>query len=327
MKAGEAPRPLVLLTGANGFVGRQVAARLAEIVELHCVSRQPRVATGGAVTWHVADLLDADACEQLVASVRPSHLVHLAWNTEHGEFWTAPDNIRWRDAGMALVRAFGRAGGKRLVICGTGAEYATSAPSPLDENSSLVEPETLYGQAKNALRIAAQDTAGELAVSFTWARIFNAFGAGEDHRRLVPSIIGAILRNEPAQCSSGQQVRDFIDVRDLGGALAMLALSNVQGPINLGSGRQAKIAEIAGAIGRLMGRPDLIALGALPDRPGEPLHQVPRLARMRDELGFVPRIGFEQGLRDAISWWRRAAGDPGRNTQKQLDMAGGRHDH
>ena len=76
-----------------------------------------------------------------------------------------------------------------------------------------------------------------------------------------------------------------------------------------------------------MGRPDLIALGALPDRPGEPLHQAPRLTRMRDELGFVPRIGFEQGLRDAISWWRRAAGDPGRNTPKQLDMAGGRHDH
>lgn len=326
MKTGKASRPLVLLTGASGFVGRQVAARLSASVELHCVSRKPRAATGGTVTWHVADLLDAAACERLVASVRPSHLVHLAWHTAHGEFWTAPDNMRWRDTGMALVRAFGRAGGKRLLICGTGAEYATSAPSPLDENGSLVAPETLYGQAKNALRIGAQEIADDFGIAFAWARIFNAFGAGEDRRRLVPGIIGAIMRNEPAKCSSGRQVRDFIDVRDLGGALAMLALSDLQGPINLGSGRQAKIAEIAQAIGRLMGRPELIALGALPDRPGEPLHQVPRLTRMRDELGFAPRIGHEQGLRDAISWWRSAAGDPGWTTPKQFDMAGGADD-
>ena len=117
---------------------------------------------------------------------------------------------------------------------------------------------------KNALRIEAQTIANEYGTSFAWARLFNAYGACEDRGRLVPSIIGAILRNEPAKCSSGQQVRDFMDVRDLGSALAALTLSDVQGPINLGSGRQTKIAEVAETIGRLMGRPDLIALGSVP---------------------------------------------------------------
>jgi len=324
-------KPRVLLTGANGFVGRQVLARLPDTVEIHCVSRGSRAA-GESVTWHAVNLLDPAACAELISSVRPTHLVHLAWNVVHGKFWATPDNLQWRDAGIALVHAFGQAGGKRLLISGTGAEYASSDASPLDESGSSAEAETLYGRMKNALRIEARTIAEEFGISYAWARIFNVYGAGEDRGRLVPSIIGAILRNEAAKCSSGRQVRDFMDVRDLGAALAALTLSDVQGPINLGSGQQEKIAEVAETIGRLMGRPDLIALGALPDRPGDPLVQVPGLARMRDELGYASQIGIEQGLRDAIGWWAGLAdenGSPGseRNRSEKLDLAGCNHDH
>lgn len=305
--------PRVLLTGASGFVGRQVAARLPESIELHCVSRRPGVVVSGGAIWHAANLLDPAACAGLIASVGPSHLVHLAWNAAHGRFWTAPDNTLWRDAGIALVRAFGEAGGKRLVISGTGAEYAASAPSPLDESNPSPEPVTLYGQMKNEFRLEARRIAGEYGVSHAWARIFNVYGEGEDRRRLVPSIIRALMRGERAECSSGRQLRDFVDVRDLGGALAALALSELHGDINLGSGYQATIAQVAETIGRLMGRPGLVVLGALPDRPGEPEVQVPGLARMRGELGFTPRIGLEQGLQDAIGWWAAQSGDTDRN--------------
>ena len=300
-------KPRILLTGTNGFVGRQLVACLPDSVELHCVSQSPQVAICGGVTWHAVDLLDDTACAKLISSVRPSHLAHLAWSTEHGKFWTAPDNIQWRDAGIALIRAFGQVGGKRLLICGTGAEYASSALSPLIENVSALEPETLYGQTKNALRIAAHQMADEYGVSYAWARIFNVYGAGEDSRRLVPSIIGALLRDETAKCSSGRQIRDFIDVRDLGAALAALLQSDLCGPINLGSGQEATVGKIAETIGRLMNKAGLIALGALPDRAGEPLVQVPKLTRMQDELGFVPQIGLEQGLRDAIISWKGKA--------------------
>lgn len=117
----------------------------------------------------------------------------------------------------------------------------------------------------------------------------------------MPSIIRSLLLGEPALCSSGTHVRDFIDVRELGRAIAQLASSRVTGAINLGQGEDCSIAGVATTLGDLAGRPDLIRLGALPDRPGDPLRLVPDLDRQFTELGFEPRIGLRQGLSDALN--------------------------
>ena len=292
----------LLLTGARGFVGRHVLAALPDGLELHCVSRN----TGDTenAIWHQVDLRDSKAIADLIREVQPTHLAHLAWNTEHGKFWHAQDNIAWREAGIEMTSVFAECGGRRLIIAGTGAEYTANADSPIGELSNFLSPATLYGQAKRDLFLAASGIAAAHKVSFSWPRIFNAYGEGEPAGRLVPSIINAILRGEPAKCSSGIQQRDFVDTRDLGRAIAKLIFSEVEGPINLGSGQDATIGDIARLIGDLMGRSDLIALGALPDREGEPAVQVPDLKRMHDDLKYKPKINHKRGLQDAINWWR-----------------------
>tara|TARA_R110001606_G_scaffold396457_2_gene570615 strand:- start:3102 stop:4010 length:909 start_codon:yes stop_codon:yes gene_type:complete len=294
-------RSRLLLTGANGFVGRHVLPGLPDEIELHCVSRN--ISGNKRAVWHKTDLRDEKAAAALVHEIQPTHLAHLAWNTEHGKFWHAEDNLAWRDAGITMVAAFAECGGQRLIIAGTGAEYAAGETSPIDELSAIPAPSTVYGQAKHELFLAVRDIAAENEISFAWPRIFNAYGAGEPVGRLVPSIINAILRSEPAKCSSGVQQRDFVDTRDLGDAIAKLIFSPVEGPINLGSGQDATIGHIARLIGDLMDRPDLIALGALPDREGEPAVQIPNLKRMRDELKYQPKINHKRGLQDAIDWW------------------------
>ena len=114
----------LLVTGASGFIGRQVLARLPRFDEIHAAGRTPPhhrfVET---VTWHIADLRDPRAATALIADVTPTHLLHLAWNAEHGVFWTAPDNERWADATIALVDTFVGHGGRRFVGAGTCAEY------------------------------------------------------------------------------------------------------------------------------------------------------------------------------------------------------------
>lgn len=289
----------LLLTGATGFVGQQVRAHLSPGVDLHCVSR--RVNAAADATWHACDLRDPAACQRLIIKVRPTILVHAAWNTTHGQFWEAEDNADWLEAGKALLSAFVMSGGRRIVGCGSCAEYSLTSSerrSEIEDEGAAV-PATLYGRSKLELLRYLRD----LPVEHAWARIFLAYGPGEGVQRLVPSLARAVLAGKEVRCSSGQQVRDFIDVRELGRAIASLAMSELTGTINLGQGEDHTIGEVASLMGELSGRPDLIRLGALPDRAGEALRLSPDLSRQRDELGFTPAISLRQGLAEALSWW------------------------
>ena len=78
-------------------------------------------------------------------------LLHLAWATEHGAFWTSPDNVRWLEASLALLRAFVAGGGARAVVAGTCAEYSWSTEADVLAEEAPLEPATLYGASKAAL--------------------------------------------------------------------------------------------------------------------------------------------------------------------------------
>jgi len=292
----EMTKSRILITGARGFVGSQIKTHLDDGYDVHAVTRG--TVTTDSVTWHDADLLDPDACQALIRDVRPSHLIHSAWETTHGVFWEADSNLAWLDAGKALFSAFCSNGGQRVVGCGTCAEYAGSS-DPLREGDDGQVPPSRYGQAKRELFHALRD----MSVSFAWARIFYPYGSGEHPARFVPSVCRALLEDRPAKCSSGVQMRNFMDVRDLGGAIAALVDSPLEGPINVGHPVSQKLGDVAMMLGQIAGHPDLIHLGALPDRPNEPAVLIPDLRRQMTELKFQPKIAIGDGMNDVYRWW------------------------
>ena len=114
----------VLVTGATGFIGRHVLPRLiARGYRVHAVGRTP-IAGPLDVQWHNADLLAPGVAAALAATIRPSHLLHLAWTATSGEFWTAPENVDWVAASLALYRSFAIADGRRALFVGTCAADA-----------------------------------------------------------------------------------------------------------------------------------------------------------------------------------------------------------
>jgi len=288
----------VLVTGATGLVGAQAVAALE--------TRGFRVrGLARKGTEHEVDLFDSEAVRGCLESVRPSHLLHLAWNTEPGRYWTAPENLEWQSASLDLVRAFYDAGGRRVVVAGSCAEYDWEVlpDTPIDERFSC-RPASLYGAAKNALRVAIAAFARERQLSYAWGRIFYLYGGLEPERRLVPSVTRALLRGEEAKCGSGTGRRDFVAAHDVGAAFAALVDSDVSGPLNIASGDSHTIAEVAQTIAEIVGRPELLRLGALADRPGEPATLTADIGRLREDAGFTPAVALREGLSEAVRFWR-----------------------
>jgi nucleoside-diphosphate-sugar epimerase len=299
----------VLVTGASGLIGRPLIGRLLDAGhEVHAVTTRDTASLDGSVTWHTGNLLDPGTAAAAVRASRPSHLVHLAWCTEHGAFWTSPANLDWVEASLRLWRAFAEAGGERAVVAGSCAEYEWGE-AVLSEASTPLHPATLYGACKDALRrmLEAASTSGP---SLAWGRVFFVYGPGEQAGRLIPSIATALLEGSPAPCTTGMQVRDFVHTDDVASALHSVLESPLEGAVNIGSGSGVRVREVVEAIGRLTGRSELIEFGALTPPEGDPPSLVADGSRLRDELGWRPAIGLEEGLAQTIDALRDTAGGP-----------------
>jgi nucleoside-diphosphate-sugar epimerase len=296
----------VLVTGATGFIGRHVVPLLVEASdEVHAVGRRAAPALDGA-TGHAADLLVPGTAAALVAEVAPTHVLHLAWYAEHGKFWTAPENVRWVEASLELLRAFAAAGGRRAVLAGTCAEYDWRRSDGTFAEDAALGPATLYGAAKRGLHEVAQAFAAQAGLELAWARVFFLYGADEAPGRLFTSIAGALLAGEPARTTDGRQVRDFLHVDDVAAAFAALLHSEVVGAVNVGSGEGVAVRDAVAEIARAAGRPELLELGALPQRPGEPGRLVADVRTLREAVGFVPRIGLREGVATMVRELRDA---------------------
>jgi nucleoside-diphosphate-sugar epimerase len=300
----------VLVTGASGFIGRHALEPLLRRgLEVHAVTRAgvPAPQAPPGVVWHRADLLDPGAHGALLDAAAATHLLHLAWYTEHGRFWSSTENLRWSAATIGLVQAFAERGGRRAVLAGSCAEYRWGDPGPCVEGHTPLEPATLYGMAKHATRALLEAAAGGLGIEFAWGRVFFLYGPDEAPGRLVASVARALVAGERAQTGDGTQVRDFMHVADVAGAFAALLDSPVTGAVNIGSGEARPLRDVIEAIGAATGRGDLLDVGALPPRADDPVQLVAGVARLRDEVGFVAAIGLREGIEQTVAWWRARA--------------------
>jgi nucleoside-diphosphate-sugar epimerase len=294
----------ILVTGASGFLGGQCLIPLLEKgYEVHAISLNKTFWPEKNVIWHHLNLLDTEKTRKIIETVRPSHCLHLAWCTEHGKYWTSPENLLWTAASISLLFSFYKCGGERFIGAGSCAEYLWQQ-GPCSEATTPLQPSTLYGTCKDALQKTLTSFSERTSISSAWGRIFFLYGPREYPSRLVPDIVNSLLRGDEAHCSHGRQVRDFMHVIDAANAFIALLESNVAGPVNVASGIPITIKDLALKIGDQIDRRDMLKFGTKYAGENEPAILTADVKRLKNEVGFVPKFDIEFGLEQTINWWK-----------------------
>jgi nucleoside-diphosphate-sugar epimerase len=282
----------VAVTGGSGFIGRPAVEQLARMgAEIHLLDRSRHV-----------DLLTDSCLAERLGAIRPTHLLHLAWETEPPGFWHSPRNADWVAASQRLVEAFATAGGRRMVVAGSCAEYLWG-DAALDERTTPLAPATPYGRAKADLFERLETLAPALGLSFAWGRIFFPFGPGEKAGRLLPDTIAALRDRRPIDLSDGAQILDLLFVDDVAAAFAALLASGVEGPVNIASGTGRSVRSVVEAFADRTGGRALLRFGARPRRAWEAPSVVAAVERLRKEVGFIPRFGWDEAIDLTLAWW------------------------
>lgn len=293
----------VLVTGASGFLGGHVAARLlARGATVHATTRNRAPAGSDDVRWSVLDLADGDAVAETVDAVRPDTVFHLGGRVSGAvdPGLVAPTFQSLLASSVTLLAAAqaGRIG--RLVLVGS-----------TDEPHGDEVPASPYGAAKGAVTSYARMFAAAFATPVVIVRPAETFGPGQAGGKLLPYAAACALRGEAPQLSSGRRRGDWVYVDDVVDGMLSAAREAPDGAeLDLGTGVLRSNREIVDGLLRVLGTDVAPAWGALPDRPAEPEHvaDVEHTARV---LGWRARIPLEEGLRRTAQAARRAASGAG----------------
>jgi len=294
----------VLVTGANGFVGRHTLALLHGCgYEVHAVDIRLPEKTVPNIFWHQCNLLDYSAISGLITKICPTHLLHFAWYATPGKYWRSLENFYWLAASINLLRLFREAGGQRVVMAGTSAEYNWDY-GYCSEYVTPCNPSSPYGVCKNALQEVLSSFSAEQNLSSAWGRIFFMYGPGEHTTRLIASVITSLLRGEAAQCTHGNQIRDFLHVEDVASAFVKLLDGSIEGAVNIASGQPVTLKEMVMIAAGYLDASERVQFGAISTSENEPPFIVADVRRLANELFWVPNYNLNEGIKQTVNWFR-----------------------
>jgi NAD dependent epimerase/dehydratase len=307
----------VLVTGADGFIGSHLAERLvAEGARVRALVYYNAFGhwgwLDGADGRHdmevaLGDITDIECVRGLVAECEV--VFHLAALIAIPYSYRAPRSyVRTNVEGtLNVLQAAREAGVARVVHTSTSEVYGTARSVPIAEDHPL-QGQSPYAASK----IAADKMAEAFHLSFglpvVTLRPFNTFGPRQSARAVVPTIVSQALRGERVRLGNLHPTRDLTYVADtVDGFVRAGAASGIEGrTVNLGTGREIGIGDLAALIGERIGAPLDIATEAARERP--PASEVERLLadnRLAGELlGWCPETSLERGLDRTIEWVR-----------------------
>jgi dTDP-glucose 4,6-dehydratase len=307
--------PRTVITGAAGFIGSHLAEAL--LARGHSVVGIDNLLTGDLA--NIASL--AVHPEFLFVKHDVTNYVHVDGPVDYVLHWASPASpidylelpiptLKVGALGTHNALGLAKAKGARFVIASTSEVYGDPLEHPQKEtywgHVNPIGPRGVYDEAKRfaeAITVAYHRYHG---LDAKIVRIFNTYGPRMRVKdgRAVPTFIAQALRGEDVTVfGSGRQTRSFCYVTDLVDGILRLMESDVNDPVNIGNPHEMTITDIAETIIRMTGSSSRLVTRPLPT--DDPKVRQPDITRARTLLGWEPKVGLEEGLRETIAYFRR----------------------
>lgn len=285
-----------LITGATGLIGKELIKPLKELgFEIYGITIDNNNPDND-IHWIQGNLFEESFIKETMEKFRPKYLLNLAWITT-GDYLESDINYKFLDAGKNLIKYFKMNGGKRAVYAGTCFEYKFRN-NAIKETDELDSNKTTYTKCKNELKEYTENFCQLNNISFGYGRIFYVFGKNENKTRLTGAIIDKLSRNEEVTINSGNLIKDYMYTKDIAGAFAKFLDSDVQGVVNICTGKGIAIKDYALKLATLLQKPELIIIKN--ESTTQPPIIVGDNTRLIEEVGYNIKYSLEEAFKEII---------------------------
>ncbi|HYD63077.1 MAG TPA: NAD-dependent epimerase/dehydratase family protein [Noviherbaspirillum sp.] len=320
-------RPAVLVTGAAGFIGSFVAARLADngMAVTGCDNfngyylprlkhdRVDSLLKPRRIACEKIELADPAQVNELFDRLKPSYVVHLAaqagvrYSLEHPEAYVQSNLVGFAN----ILEACRRWHPVHLVYASSSSVYGESRRVPFHEDDRTDEPVSLYAATKKANEVMAHSYSHLFGLRATGLRFFTVYGPWGRPDMAYFSFTQKILRGEAIPVFAGGKLeRDFTYIDDIVEAVArVLTAHGADGShmiLNIGNHQPVTVADFIATLERVLGMK--ARLEFLPMQPGDVPATCADTNRLRELVGFAPATALEDGLARFRDWfleWRK----------------------
>jgi UDP-glucose 4-epimerase len=303
----------VLVTGAAGFVGANLARRLVDDGhQVHVLLRPDHD------LWRLADVLDdlrvhhasledVDDVRVAVRRIAPDRVFHLA---AHGAYPDQTDFRRMVETNvlgtMNLMEALVEQGAEAVVNTGSSSEYGFKDHPP-DEDEPL-EPNSHYAVTKAAATMYCHQVGPRHGLRLCTVRLYSVYGPFEEPRRLWPTLLLRALEGRLPPLVGPGVARDYVHVDDVVEAYLLAATAPQVEPgavYNVGTGVQTTLAELVEVCRRTLSVEDEPRWGSMPERTWDTDTWVANVTRIGRTLGWRPRTTVADGVVRFVDWFRQ----------------------
>ncbi len=303
----------IFVTGGTGFIGSHLSRRLIKDGALVSIlakeNSQLDLITDikkKARVYH-SEITDLKSLQRIIRKIRPQIIFHLAAEINVGsDFKLINSLIDINLLGtINMLNAANKSGAvEKFIFFGTSDVYGTMKTS--FSEASDINPVSAYAASKASAESFCKYLAGQYKIPWVILRPFIIYGGGQTSGMFIPQLIKSALNGEDFSMTGGEQTRDFLYIDDFIEACIKAALCDEANGevINVASGKEVVLADVAKKIMSLLDNPIKINLGALPYRENERWRVRADIKKAKRLLVWKPETRLAEGLERTIRWYQ-----------------------